>query len=61
MPRPRLLTPTVRRSLLLPIDLSAILETLFHDPFKEKARYSAINTYIIGLIREDLRKRNLIS
>ena len=61
MPNPKKLIPPVRREIYLPPELSAILETVYYDPMKQKAKKGAINDYINSLIRKDLRERNLLS
>lgn len=60
MTRQKYSPDSVRREIYLPVDLAAILEVLMLDPVKGKARYGSINTYLIGLIRSDLRSRGLL-
>lgn len=60
MPRPRKYTPTERKGIFFPVDILAILETMFFDPINRRAKYGALSEYIVGLIRKDLRERGLI-
>jgi hypothetical protein len=60
MPRPKRLNEVIRRGIFFPIDILAILETLFYDPVNERAKYGALSEYIVGLIRKDLRERGLL-
>ena len=60
MPRPKKLALTERRGIFFPVDLLAILETLFFDPINQRAKYGALSDYVVGLIRKDLRGRKLI-
>lgn len=61
MPRPKKHIPTVRLEFACPENLYAILSTLFHDPLLGKPRFGAIAEYLIGLIREDLKRRGLLT
>lgn len=60
MPRPKKLTQQVRREVYLPVNIAAILETLFLDPMSGRARYNSINTYINSLIVADLSRRGFL-
>lgn len=60
MPRPKRHTPTVRKEILIPVDIMAILETLFFDPVLGRAKQNAIPNYVISLVRDDLRRRGLL-
>lgn len=60
MPRPKRHFPAVRREIMLPENIAAILETLFYNPVLGRAKQSAIPEYILGLIREDLKRRGLL-
>ena len=59
MPRRRNYYQTIQREIYLPLNISAILESLFLDPVKGRARYNAINTYINSLIIDDLKRRGI--
>lgn len=60
MPRPKKHQATVRRGIIFPLEIDVILETLHFDPINQRAKYGAINEYIISLVRRDLRERGLI-
>lgn len=60
MPRPKKLTQQVRREVYLPVNIAAILETLFLDPMSGRARYNSINVYINSLIVADLSRRGFL-
>lgn len=60
MARPKRPIDVVRREIYLPVNVAAILETLFFDEFKQKPQYGGINEHIISLVRKDLRERGLL-
>lgn len=60
MPRPKKLTKQVRREIYLPVNIAAILETLFLNPVAGRARYNSINIYINSLIVADLKRRGFL-
>lgn len=45
---------TIRKEILLPRDLAAIVELRLYDPVHNQARYGAWSHYVERLIRQDL-------
>lgn len=56
MPRPKAITPSVEKSISLPVDLCAKVDLLLLDPLEAKIPHGAWSRLLQSLIREWLEK-----